>query len=577
MPRSSRGFFFVRAFNQITTPAGREDDGRCSPLFLVVFTVVVFVMTWACIALVQHSGRVSTLWISNAIVLAALLKHRERTWLELVGLSAIANFAADLVVGDVMFNAAGFSVANSLEVLMIAFPLRWLGFDRAFSRTEALLTFYGLTAAACTASAFIAALVLHHSAGLPIAGTMRTWFGADALGMSLLAPMFMCVRPEALREMFTTGQRLTTFLLFGLVLGVGAICFNFPTWTPSFLYFPVLLLFTFHRGFAGGALGLLMAVTISFTLAFTGHVSASLAQHDITVRVAIVQLYYAVIGFTIILVGAVLEGRRGLEKGLAMAVRRAEASREEALLAKEVAEKASHAKSTFLANMSHELRTPLNAVIGFSEMIKTEMLGPVGTAAYKEYAGLINGAGTHLLDLIGDILDMSKIEAGKLELHRERVNIAAVARECAELLAERAAAGGLSLAVDLQGAPETLDADKRALKQILLNLLSNAVKFTPDGGRVTVRVRTDGGICHFAVEDTGIGIPANEIGRIGNPFVQLSNNSGKHAGTGLGLALVRALSEMHGGTFRIDSQEGHGTTVTVSLPLAAAIPAAVAA
>jgi signal transduction histidine kinase len=205
------------------------------------------------------------------------------------------------------------------------------------------------------------------------------------------------------------------------------------------------------------------------------------------------------------------------------------------------------------------------------------MYGPVGDGRYRDYAGLINGAGTHLLDLIGDILDMSKIEAGKLELHRESVETAALVRECAELMAERAAAGGITLGTDLEQAPRQLSADRRAVKQILLNLLSNAIKFTPGGGAVTLQVDYGGGQCRFTVADTGIGMPAGEMNRIGNPFVQLSNNSGRHAGTGLGLALVRGLVDLHGGSFRIESTEGHGTTATVMLPIAAPAANAVAA
>jgi signal transduction histidine kinase len=566
----------VTASVQMNAPAARG-EGRSTPVFLAVFAALIFITSWACIALVQHSGRISTIWIGNAIVLATLLKHPRRAWLEIAGIAALANFAADIVVGDLVFNAAGFSAANALEALLVALPLRWLGFDRAFSRNEVLLSFYGLVIAACAASSLLAAATLAVSAGTPLLASMRSWFGADALGLSLLVPFFMCVRYAAFRQMFASGERALTLTLLAAVLGVGAVCYALPNWAPSFLYVPVLILLTFRRGFAGGALGLFIAVAISFTLAFGHHASAMLAVHSLAERIAIIQLFYAVIGFTIILAGAALDERRELERGLARAAQRAEASREEALLAKEVAEKASHAKSSFLANMSHELRTPLNAVLGFSEIIDSQMYGPVGDDRYREYAGLINRAGTHLLDLIGDILDMSKIEAGKLELHCARLGVADVTRECIELMTERAAAAGLSLTADLARVPSVILADRRAVKQILLNLLSNAVKFTPAGGRVTVRVGDDGTQCQIAVTDTGIGMPADEIGRIGNPFVQLSNNVGKHPGTGLGLALVRGLAEMHGGSFRIDSAEGQGTTVTVTLPVGGPSAVAVAA
>jgi signal transduction histidine kinase len=558
------------------TPATRE-TGRSSPVFLAGLGVVVFVLTLACVYLVQHAGRITPIWIANAVVVAALLRHDRRAWPEIIGVTALANFAADMLLSDVALNGVAFTMANSIEILFVAAPLRFLGFDRAFSRTESLLTFYGCVAVASGVSSAIAATTLVMTASAPFWRSFWSWFGADALGLVLLVPFFLCVKLDAFREMFARGERgLTTAMLFGVAC-VGLLSFVFPGASLSVLYFPVLILLTFRRGFAGGALGLLIATAFSFTMTFHNHASPQFLSHSLAGRIAIVQFYYAIVGFTIIVAGAALEERRALEKGLASAVRRAEASREEAVLAKEVAEQASHAKSSFLANMSHELRTPLNAVIGFSEMIKSEMFGLVGDAHYKEYATLIHNAGSHLLDLIGDILDMSKIEAGKLELHLERVDTSLAVRECVELLAERAAAGQIMVHTDLGRAPIFFEADKRAVKQILLNLLSNAVKFTPEGGNVYVSARAANGMCELIVEDTGIGIPAGELGRIGNPFVQLSNNSGRHPGTGLGLALVRSLAEMHGGTFRIASVEGQGTTVTVTLPLAAEVRSAVAA
>ena len=549
---------------------------RTTLIFLALLAAAVFVSSWGCIALLIHSGRIATIWISNAIVLACLLKQPRRHWLSIVAAAFLANVAADLVADDLLFRAAGLSLANAAEVFIVAWPLRLLGFDRNFSSGEALLTFYGLVITACGVSAAIAAVVLNISAGAAMLPAAGTWFGADALGLSLLVPFFMCARPAAFAQIFAAGQRGQTLLLLAMVLVVGIVCIEFPAWTPSFLYFPVLILLTFRRGFAGGALGLFLALVLSFTLVLTGHPSHSLAAHSAPVRIAMIQLYFAVIGFTLILTGAALEERRKLEQGLAIAVGRAEASREEAVLAREVAERASQTKSAFLANMSHELRTPLNAVLGFSEIISSEMFGPAGDRRYRDYAGLIHSAGTHLLDLISDILDMSKIEAGKIELNHQQIDATVLARECVELMAERASAAGVELHAELGAAPRALHADRRAVKQILLNLLSNAVKFTPRGGLVSVEAVEDGGLCRFTVTDTGIGIPASEIGRLGNPFVQLAN-SGQHTGTGLGLALVRGLADLHGGTFRISSVEGQGTKVTVTLPLSAPLADAAAA
>ncbi|HEY0104731.1 MAG TPA: ATP-binding protein [Rhizomicrobium sp.] len=541
--------------------------GKITPRFLALFTALVFVTTWACAALVHHTGRISPIWISNAIVLAVLLRRPTRHWGELAAIATLTAMAADVVVGDNPVNTVGFSLANIAEVLLIGATLRWLHFDRSFSRIESLLTFYGLVVAGSAVASALGAGTLYLTEGVAFLPSVVSWFGADALGLSLLVPFFMCVRPADFQAMFGPGQRIGTLVLLGMVPVVGVVCYAFPRLTPSFLFIPVLIMLTFRRGFAGGALGLFIAMSISFYLAASHHVSISLLQLSAAERVGLVQLYYAVIGFTIILAGASLDDRRRLESSLLLAAQRAEAAREEAYLAKEVTEKASNAKSAFLANMSHELRTPLNAVLGFSEIISSEMYGPCGDLRYRDYAGLINRAGKHLLDLIGDILDMSKIEAGKLELQLERLDVAVLARDCAELMAERAAAGDVALDLADAQTAVLLTVDRRAVKQILLNLLSNAIKFTPEGGRIALSVSDEGAMCRIAVADTGVGIPDGELGRLGNPFVQLSNNSGKHSGTGLGLALVRGLSELHGGWMRIESCEGQGTTATVALPM----------
>ena len=242
---------------------------------------------------------------------------------------------------------------------------------------------------------------------------------------------------------------------------------------------------------------------------------------------------------------------------------------EEALLAaKEAAELANRSKSEFLANMSHELRTPLNAIIGFSEMIKTATFGPVGSPKYREYATDIYGSGQHLLNVITDILDISKIEAGKLELHEEPVDVPEAVESCLMLVNERAENAGLTLEIEIADDLPPLRADERKLKQILINLLSNAVKFTPEGGTVTTRVwyhRDDGYV--FQVADTGIGIAPDDIPKVLAPFGQVDSTlARKYEGTGLGLPLTKSLVEMHGGSFDLQSEPGVGTTVTARFP-----------
>jgi two-component system cell cycle sensor histidine kinase PleC len=229
------------------------------------------------------------------------------------------------------------------------------------------------------------------------------------------------------------------------------------------------------------------------------------------------------------------------------------------------AEDASRAKSAFLANMSHELRTPLNAVIGFSEIMSNELFGPIGNEQYKQYSSDIFDSGNHLLDLINDILDMAKIEAGKLALAPRPLDPMVVIEQAVRLTKRKAEEKGLAIVVDAENLPE-IEADHRAVKQMLLNLLSNAVKFT-DEGAVMVHARANAQGLTLRVVDTGCGIPPEHLPRLAQPFQQVETElSRNHTGTGLGLALSKSLAEMHGGKLSIQSEMGKGTIVMIWLP-----------
>jgi cell cycle sensor histidine kinase DivJ len=236
--------------------------------------------------------------------------------------------------------------------------------------------------------------------------------------------------------------------------------------------------------------------------------------------------------------------------------------------ARDEAESASRAKSQFLANMSHELRTPLNAVIGFSEILNRELFGALGEARYRDYARLIHESGEHLLNVVNDILDMSKIEAGKFNIVKEPFEVASLIRSCCDIMRHTAERRGLTLIADVPpGIPE-LPADKRACKQMLLNVISNAIKFTKEGGFVRVTARAIRGNVELVVTDNGIGISAEDLPKLGNPFVQANNSYDRsYEGAGLGLSVVKGLARLHGGRFELESTLGQGTTAIILLPL----------
>jgi cell cycle sensor histidine kinase DivJ len=236
--------------------------------------------------------------------------------------------------------------------------------------------------------------------------------------------------------------------------------------------------------------------------------------------------------------------------------------------ARSEAERANAAKSRFLATMSHELRTPLNAVIGFSEMLMNENAMQLDAARRLEYAGLIHDSGQHLLSVVNLVLDMSKIESGNFVITPEPFAPAPVIRNCCDLLGLKAREAGLDIVVRLPADLPEVVADKRALKQMLLNLLSNALKFTAGGGRITVSAALVGPYFDIAVEDTGVGIAAEDLRQIGNPFFQVRGAYDRpYEGTGLGLSIVKGLAGLHGGQLQIESKPGVGTRMTIRLPL----------
>ena len=265
--------------------------------------------------------------------------------------------------------------------------------------------------------------------------------------------------------------------------------------------------------------------------------------------------------------GSIIDWRHA-ETALKAARASAEAARKSAVNAMVAAQTASRMKSEFLANMSHELRTPLNAVIGFSEVMGGELLGPIGTPRYLEYATDIRASAQHLLHIINDILDLSQIEAGKMQLHEEWISVEPTINSCIAIVKERAERSNLTIKVDLLSEEHKLLVDERKLKQVLINILSNAVKFSRPDGSITVQSLLQwNGRYQIRISDTGIGMNQADVQRVFEPFMQLDSAlHRKYEGTGLGLSLTRRLVEMHGGSIMLESEVYVGTTAIIELP-----------
>jgi two-component system cell cycle sensor histidine kinase PleC len=250
----------------------------------------------------------------------------------------------------------------------------------------------------------------------------------------------------------------------------------------------------------------------------------------------------------------------GVIESLRRELRAAQSARKQALVV-------AQARGDFVATTSHELRTPLNAIIGFSEVLKAEMFGPLGNERYREYADIIHRSGKGLLGLINDLLDMSKLDAGKLEMHFAPVEVLKVIVECVRGVEAMANKSRVGITVNVFDGIDSLEADGKRLRQMLLNLLSNAVKFTHEGGEVCISAFRRGDSVAIAVSDTGIGMTDDDIPKVLEPFGQIESDlSGKHDGTGLGLPLTKELAERHGGSLSIESAVGVGTTITILLP-----------
>jgi len=374
-------------------------------------------------------------------------------------------------------------------------------------------------------------------------------------------------RKHFIRIEVLNGLALAAFALIGMSMNQPAHASPATFSSHVFIFATLMVVLAIRMTFSSTLPGVFLAGTVPMTLAVTTRLFTlgdpfyyALASMAVGIHVFFVYLARGLHSTALAMVEY-----RAEKDNLISELEQASAISDEA---RRRAEAANMAKSRFLATMSHELRTPLNAIMGFSEVMEKELLGPIGSDVYREYARNIYASGNHLLCIINEILDLSRIEAGRYDLHEETVCLTDIVEDCERLVKIRADAKALQIVEDFAPDLPHVWADPRAMRQICLNLLSNALKFTPKGGRITLIVghTLDGGQ-FLTVVDTGPGIPKDEIPRVLQAFGQGSlAHENAEGGTGLGLPIVQNLIHLHGGTFDLKSELRKGTEVTVTLP-----------
>ncbi len=511
------------------------------------------------IAVTVESERLASIWPANAFLLGTLLLLPRRLWLPIIATGALANFGANLVIGDSVALAAALTGFNIFESVFGAWILRRKYRENVGSITRKWLYDLVLWAGiiACALSTTLASLIVSFQ-GASFVFSWTTSFPAHLLGVVTLVPVIVSLvrnRHDLLEE--GLGPKL---VWISLLAGVVSLTIFVQGWLPvSFLIFPVLTYAAFRAGVPGASAAIFVFTAIATSMTVRGFGPIMMIDGSEHLRVLFLQFLIVTATFSSIPVGLAIADRRRAAERLVKARKEAEA--------------ATRAKASFLANMSHEIRTPMNGVLGFAELLQASPLD----AEQHRQVGLIVSSAEALLALLNDILDISKVDAGRLEIVREGIDLDARVAECTALIEPLAEARGLTVTFESDPVlPGWVIGDALRLRQILLNLLGNAVKFTENGG-ITVRtmLREDAGAqwIDIAVIDTGIGIEPARQTEVFEEFAQAeSDTAQRFGGTGLGLAISRRLAGLMGGMLSMDSEPGKGTIVTLSIPLTVADP-----
>ena len=455
--------------------------------------------------------------------------------------------------------------------LVYHFCQKWIGEKIDFRAWKQLVLFIAIAAAVSVLSSLPYALGARLWNGHQILSNLQAWFVPTTLSYVIFTPVIVLLATAEKGVFSRNWQRhlaAQCLLILTLVLNIA------PVGLPLMFMVPLaLLLVTMACEIEGAALGLVVIQLVLTAATISGHAPRAVSEFPLGHQLYFMQGFIAILITVMLPAAAAITERISLRGGMQAALLREEkvnralrVSEQRALEMAQQAQSANKAKSEFLASMSHELRTPLNAILGFSEILKDQLYGPLGNAKYVEYAEDVHKSGAHLLDLINDVLDLSKIDAGKMDLRESVFPIHDLVNDAVTLLRDKAK-DHVGLQVHLEGRVE-VKADKRLTMQILINLLSNAVKFTPEGGMITVGARdVPGQGLEIFVADTGIGMNETQLKKAFSPYGQIDSKiSREHQGTGLGLPISQALARLQGGDLTAESKPDQGTRMTLTLP-----------